>query len=187
MPDDTLWSDVAQYGPPAPFAPAIDPMLPVLQILAPAQARADDLDGALKTVAAMGASPWLMYNRNSTLGQIVEARLAVGDLTGARKAIDVIDDSNAMPTYIPAEQDSDGNFLLPDQLSDAKAPFLERVARRQAEQGDPAVVLDWIQKQSKSNVKLRMLRGLADGIAAQSLGQDRRDETGPSRRSSQVG
>ncbi len=168
VPNDTLWNNSAHYGPPGPFAPAIDPMLPVLQILAPAQARADDLEGALETVAKMGTSPWSLYHRNSAIGEIVVARLAVGDLTGARKAIDVIADSNSIPTYIPAEQDSDGNYTFPDPLSDGKSPLLEQVARQQAEQGDPAVVLDWVQKQSKPNAKLRMLRGLADGISARS-------------------
>ena len=176
VPGDTLWNNSVLYFQAAPIAQGLDPMLPALQLLAPAQARADDLEGALKSVAEMGTSPGSRYNRNSTIGQIVAAqlasstigqivaaRLAVGDIAGARKAIEAIPDANAITTFIPAEPDSDRNDTIPDQLTGGRPPLLERVARQQAEQGDPAVVLDWVRKESKPNTKLRMLRGLADG------------------------
>ena len=191
VPNDTLWNNSLLYFQSAQFAQGIDPMLPALQLLAPAQARADDLEGALKSVAEMGTSPGSRYNRtstighilaaqhaNRTIGQIVAARLAVGDIAGARKAIESIPDSNAITTYIPAEQDSDRNDIIPDELTGGRPPLLERVARQQAEQGDPAVVLDWVRKESKPNTQLRMLRGLADGIAARSATKAEGAKTG---------
>ena len=46
-----------------------------------------------------------------------------------------------------------------------KANLLERVAQRQAETGDPSNVLEWVGQQNVPDTKLKMLRGLADGVA----------------------
>ncbi len=180
VPKDTLWNNpVLNYQANPYYAQGLNPMLPALQLLAPAQARADDLEGALKSVAEMKASSGPLANRtitlehimaaqyiNPTLGHIVAARLAVDDIDGGRKAIAAMPDTNAIVTYLPADQDTERTDAIPDQLTGGRPALQERVARQQAEQGDPAVVLDWVRKESMPNTKLRMLRGLADGIAA---------------------
>jgi hypothetical protein len=50
-------------------------------------------------------------------------------------------------------------------FQDEKVDLLERIARRQARQHDPALVLEWARKQATPRGKLQLLRGLADGLA----------------------
>jgi hypothetical protein len=52
------------------------------------------------------------------------------------------------------------------------ANLLEWVAQRQAETGDPSSVLEWVGQQKAPNTKLKMLRGLADGIAQRFVRKD---------------
>ena len=144
-PNDMLWSLSSNSGAPQ-FAQSMDPMLPVLQTLAQTQARIGELDAALKTLADMSGSGFGKFARNNTIEQIVAARLDAGDVPGARRAVDVIPDSDAM-------------------FASEKAKLLERIAKKQAETGDPSSVLEWVGHQQVPDTKLKMLRGLADGIA----------------------
>ena len=122
-------------------------MYPVLQVLAKAQAQIGDLDGALKTVGDTNTSAFANFSRYQTAEQIVSARLEAGDIPGALRAADLIPQSDTL-------------------FQDKKASLLERIARQQAEKGNPAVILDWAGKQPTPRGKLQLLRGLADGIAA---------------------
>jgi hypothetical protein len=141
-----LWMLSSNAAAAARYSQAMDPMLPVLQTLAQCQARIGDLDAALKTVAEMGVSTFAKFSRNNTIEQIVATRLEAGDVPGARRAVESIPDAELM------------------QVS-PKANLLERVAKRQAETSHPSSVLEWVGQQKVPDTKLKMLRGLADGIA----------------------
>ncbi len=58
--------------------------------------------------------------------------------------------------------------------------LLEQIARKQAEQSDPARVLDWVGKQKTPNHKLQAMRGLADGIVDRLAHQDSKPAGEPS-------
>ncbi len=77
-PNAAVWSRTDQDI--GPFVPAldIDPMLPVLQTIAAAQAAIGDLDAALKTVKDMGESSSAYGSRDAAIKQIAEARLETG-------------------------------------------------------------------------------------------------------------
>ncbi len=94
----------------------------------------------------MSGSGFGKFARNNTIEQIVTTRLDAGDVPGARRAVDVIPDSDAM-------------------FASEKAKLLERIAKKQAGSGDPSSVLEWVGQQNVPDTKLKMLRGLADGIA----------------------
>jgi tetratricopeptide (TPR) repeat protein len=142
-PRDALWRAAIQSN---AIGEGFDPMAPVLQTIAYGQARTGDLDGALKTVARISSSGFGIFTRRDAAEQIVSARLDAGDVPGAQKAAELIPDSEAMSL-------------------DEKAALLERIAKYQSQKSDPGVALDWARKQRVPNAKLRILRGLADGIA----------------------
>jgi hypothetical protein len=134
---------------------AMDPMLPVMETLARTQARIGDLDASLKTIAEMGGSSFAKFARNNAIEQIVPARLEAGDVPGARRVADAIPDLDAV-------------FLSP------KPNLLEQIAKRQAQQGGPSTVLEWVDQQKIPDTKLKMLRGLADGIAQRAIANESR-------------
>ena len=70
-------------------------------------------------------------------------QLEKGDVAGARCAADSIADA--------------------DSFLGSKADLLEKIARRQAAQGDAAGVLAWAGQQRLPKAKLQSLRGMADG------------------------
>jgi hypothetical protein len=143
----------------------MDPMLYVLQVLANAQARIGDLDEAIKTLGTISASGFGKYMRNQTIAQIVGTRLGAGDLVGARRVAELLpDDEN------PYSSDST-----------EKPALLERIATQQAEKGNPAEVLKWVQNQKSPNYKLRMLRGLALGIAERVAPQKKKTAESPTK------
>ncbi len=139
-------------------------MLPALALVAQAQARADDLDGALKTISSMEPSFWLSYYRAPAIGQIVAARLDAGDIAGALKAAESLPPRDLIAPVILSADEFDADSF-PNYTGGSRATLLEGVARRQAEQGDPAAVLEWARRQEPTT-RLKMLRGLAEGIAA---------------------
>ncbi len=117
-PNDAIWRSSSQ---PEPLRDrAFDPMAPVLQTIAQAEARIGDLDGALQTVSRISTSGFGKFTRKETIEQIVSTRLDAGDVPGALRAAAVIPDSDTM-------------FL------DEKASLLERIAKHQSEKNDPAV------------------------------------------------
>ncbi len=117
-PNDAIWRTSSQPGP--LYDRAFDPMAPVLQTIAQAQARIGDLDGALQTVSRISSSGFGKFARKETIEQIVSTRLDAGDVPGALRAAAVIPDSDTM-------------FL------DEKASLLERIAKHQSEKSDPAL------------------------------------------------
>ena len=121
-----------------------DPSLPVLESIAHAQARIGDLDAAIKTVNGMSQSGFGKFTRGRTIDQIVDTQLEKGDIAGARRAADLIGDL--------------------DSFMGSKPDLLEKIARHQAKNGDPAGVVAWAADQKLPNSKLRALRGMADGI-----------------------
>ncbi len=123
----------------------MDPIFPVLQTIAVAQARIGDLDDAIKTASDIGDPSVVNAARNSTVEQIVEAALKAGDAKGALKAVALISGSISS--------------------SGEKDRLLEQIARRQASSGDPSAVLEWVRKEKAPDAKLKSLRGLADGIS----------------------
>jgi tetratricopeptide (TPR) repeat protein len=159
-PNAAIWSRTDQDI--GPFVPAldIDPMLPVLQTIAAAQAAIGDLDAALETVKDMGESSSAYGSRDAAIKQIAEARLEAGDFPGALKAVDLIADSDPFSTW--------------------RNDLLELIARKQTEQFDPGRVLDWVGKQKAPNAKLQAMRGLADGIVDRIAHQDSKPTGDPS-------
>jgi hypothetical protein len=81
-------------------------------------------------------------------------RLEADDVTGARRAVDLITPADAM-------------------FQDDKADLMERIARQQAARHDAAEVLDWARKEPVPRARARLLQGLAEGLA------DRFDPKGP--------
>lgn len=163
-PNEALWSldPTLSNLPRAPIGD-MDPMLPVQALIAQAQARADDLDGALRTISGMGSSMWTSYYRDEAVGQIIGARLEVGDIDGAHRAAEMLPNPHlGAPMIVPPGDHDFGPFENLYQRS--RAGLLERVARTQAERGDPAAVLDWARTQEPTT-RLGMLRGLAEGLA----------------------
>ncbi len=148
---------------PAPRSARWTPCFPVLGLIARAQARADDVNGALQTVSRMGSSMWASYYREQAIGPIVTARLDAGDVPGARKAAETLPDPGQGPPLMIAGADFDPDSLAGPPRG-SKAGLLERIARKQAERGDPAVVLGWARSQEPTT-RLHMLRGLAEGLA----------------------
>ncbi len=124
----------------------LDPTPAIRQAIAHAQAAIGDMDAAIKTVSETGQAPFAAFARKELVDKIVDLRLDAGDIAGARRAADLITPVEVM-------------------FQDDKANLLEKIARRQARQGDPAPVLDWALKQAMPRAKLQVLRGLADGIA----------------------
>jgi hypothetical protein len=116
----------------------------VLQPLAYAHARIGDLDGALKTLAAMNAPGLGKFARKTAIEQIVETLLERGDLAGARRTVDVIPDAESM--------------------LHSKEDLLEKIAKRQAEMGDAAGAVAWAGQMPAPGAKLQALRGMADGV-----------------------
>jgi tetratricopeptide (TPR) repeat protein len=152
-PNDAVWMLTKQSGRFSGMLQGVDPMVPLLQLIAQAQAKIGDVDGALKTVAGMNQSTFANFTKNHTIDDIVSTSLAADDIAAALRAVELIQDSMS--------------FL------DEKADKLERIAKRQAEHGDPYGVLDWSAKQRTPRAKLQSLRGLADGIAQRSAPKDR--------------
>jgi tetratricopeptide (TPR) repeat protein len=145
-PNASLWSgiDLAQGGHSSEYTQNLEPMLPVLQIIASAQAKIGDLDGAKKTIKDMGDSDTAKWTRNATIAEIAEAQLKAGHTEDAMRAVELIAES--------------------DSYASTKNNLLEQIARRQAATGDPAAVLEWVGKQKLPDAKLQALRGLADGL-----------------------
>ncbi len=140
--NDALWSLASSRG---VFDRTFDPSLQVQQTLAEAQARIGELDAALKIVAEMGQSSFGKFARNQAVQEIVTVSLEKGDVASARRATEMIGDS--------------------DFFNDSKTDLLEKIAKRQSEQGDAAGVLAWATNQQLPKSKLQALRGMADGIA----------------------
>jgi tetratricopeptide (TPR) repeat protein len=138
-PNDAVWGLDNNFG-------GLDPMLPIHKAVAQAQARVGDLDAALKTLGEMGQHSFAHFSRQRAVEQIVTTRLDAGDVPGALRAADVIPQPQSV-------------------FQDDRAAMLERIARLQARRHNPAVILDWARKQKTPQSRLRLLRGLADGIA----------------------
>jgi hypothetical protein len=133
-------------------------MAPVLQTIAQAQARMGDLDVATQTISEMRRSGFADFTRTQTVSQVVSARLDAGDVAGALTAANLIADSDTMRL-------------------DEKADVLERIARQQAERSDPALVLEWARKQQVPNTRLKIARGLAEGITRRLVPREKQDQS----------
>ncbi len=151
--NDALWTR-------SPSPVEMDPSLPILNTLAHAQARIGDIDAALNTVAGMNQSTMGKFTRNQCVNQIATTLLAKGDIAGARRAIEAIPDS--------------------DPLMSSKAEIVERIAKRQAEQGDATGALAWAGQQQLPDTKLHALRGMADGVVERITKQDSKNSKGSS-------
>ncbi len=144
-PNDALWVSASHLG-----DAMFDPSLPILQTLAHAHARIGDLEAALKTVSEMGQSGFGRFSRGQAIDQIVATQLEKGDVAGARRAADLIADA--------------------DSYLGSKANLLEKIAQRQAANGDAAGVLAWAVRERLPKAKLQSLRGMADGVAEAASG-----------------
>jgi hypothetical protein len=164
-PNDALWTGLTT-GIPADFAQRADPMGPVLQTLANAQARIGDLDGAQKSLAEISSSGFGDQTRTQAIEQIVGTRLEAGDVAGARRVAELLpDDENPYVTN--------------------KSSLLERIAKLQAKKGDAADALDWAARQKTPGSRLYLLRGLAEGIVERiTPGETRADGSAPKPRAS---
>jgi hypothetical protein len=145
-PNEAIWEGVthAQGGPVYQVPQDAEPLLPLLQTIATAQAKIGDLETAIKTVTDMGDSPGAKVTRGRGLVEIAEARLEAGDTQGALRAAE-----------LGSAEDLHGY---------SNDPLLEKIAKRQAAAGDAAGVLRWAAKQTAPAAKLQALRGLALGI-----------------------
>jgi len=144
VPNDALWRVIEMNEPPGEF----DPSLNATGEIAQAQARVGRVDEALKTLAEIKGQrmSWGGFVAAKALREIASARLKADDIKGALKAIGALLEAEMRP--------SEGYEIL------------ERIARRQAEMGDPQTVLSWAKAQRYPDSKLHALRGLAEGIAA---------------------
>jgi hypothetical protein len=144
--NDHLWMFASMASSVRSATDGVDPMFSVLQVLATAQSRIGDLDESIKTLASISSSGMGKYYRNQGIVQACGSRLEVGDVSGARRIAELHpDDENPYVTE--------------------KSSLFERVARLQAEKGDPAGVLEWAEKQKAPGSRLHILGGLAEGIA----------------------
>ncbi len=139
VPNDAVWGRTMTD-------PDDDPMVPVRQTLALAQARTGDLDGAFKTISELGHARFAPLVRKQVVETIVNQRLEADDIPGALRAVDLITPADMM-------------------FQDDKVDLLERIARRRARREELTPLLEWVGKQPAPRGKLQLIRGLADGIA----------------------
>jgi hypothetical protein len=144
-PNDALWAFTESPAETRTmFNQSIDPSVSVLGTLAWAEARIGDLDAAIKSLTGLSQSASGQFARNQAIQQIVATRLEKGDAAGARRAVELLSDAEVFTTEKP--------------------DLLEKIAKRQAEQGDAGGVLAWTGEQKLGKAKLQALRGMADGI-----------------------
>jgi hypothetical protein len=105
---------------------------------------------------------WSSYYREQAVSQVVAARLDANDVAGARKAAELLANPAAIGGVIVAGGDLDADSPM-DLPGATRGRLLERIARSEAEHGQPADVLVWARGQDPMT-RLHMLRGLAAGI-----------------------
>jgi tetratricopeptide (TPR) repeat protein len=143
-PNETLWNTATFTGG-ADHSP-LDPTPAAHQTVALAQATVGELDAAFKTIAELRTGQFANFLRKAAVEEVIDIRLEADDIAGARRALELISPSDAM-------------------FQDDKADLLERIARRQAARHDAATILDWARKESTPRAKIRLLQGLAEGLA----------------------
>ncbi len=117
-PNDLIWRSSSQ--PDAFRDQAFDPMAPVLQTIAQAEARIGDLDGALQTIS------WDQLIGLRQVHSEADDRTDCLDASRCRRRSSALRAALVIP-------DSDTMYL------DEKAGLLERIARQQSEKSDPAI------------------------------------------------